>query len=134
MLVKSKIKRNLYFEIKDRVTEERFNGVKVIRKTQKTKVFGLDETKQTRDLLMEILRDRMDNHKAKFISPIIFNELTTLEVKKNGRIEHSANAHDDQIFSYLLALGPEYQREKETEKYHGGDPRRRRFQSSSDSS
>ena len=104
MLVKSKIKRNLYFEIKDRVTEERFNGVKVIRKTQKTKVFGLDETKQTRDLLMEILRDRMDNHKAKFISPIIFNELTTLEVKKNGRIEHSANAHDDQIFSYLMAL------------------------------
>lgn len=104
MLVKSKIKRNLYFEIKDRVTEERFNGVKVIRKTQKTKVFGLDETKQTRDILMEILRDRMDHHKAKFISPILFNELTTLEVKKNGRIEHASNAHDDQVFSYLMAL------------------------------
>lgn len=104
MLVKSKIKRNLYFEIKDRVTEERFNGVKVIRKTQKTKVFGLDETKQTRDVLMEILRDRMDHHKAKFISPILFNELTTLEVKKNGRIEHASNAHDDQVFSYLMAL------------------------------
>lgn len=104
LLVKSKIKRNLYFEIKDRVTEERFDGVKVIRKSQKTKVFGLDETKQTRELLMEILRDRMENHKAKFISPIIFNELTTLEMKKNGRIEHSANAHDDQVFSYLLAL------------------------------
>lgn len=53
---------------------------------------------------MGILRDRMDNHKAKFISPILYNELCTLEVKKNGRIEHSANAHDDQIFSYLLAL------------------------------
>ena len=27
-----------------------------------------------------------------------------MEVKKTGRIDHSANTHDDQIFSYLLAL------------------------------
>ena len=53
---------------------------------------------------MEILKERMINHKAKFVSPIIYKELTTLEVKKNGRIEHSSNAHDDQIFSMLLAL------------------------------
>lgn len=53
---------------------------------------------------MEILKERMEKHKAKFISPIIFDELTTLEVKRNGRIEHADNAHDDQIFSYLLAL------------------------------
>ena len=46
----------------------------------------------------------MNNHKAKFVSPIIYNELCTLEVKKNGRIEHASNAHDDQIFSMLLAL------------------------------
>ncbi|MDD3121920.1 MAG: hypothetical protein PHC62_00225 [Candidatus Izemoplasmatales bacterium] len=103
-LVKSKIKRNLYFEIKDRVMEERFNGVKVVKSTQKVKVYGLDQTKSTRELLMEILKDRMEYHKAKFISPIIFNELVTLEVKKNGRIEHADNAHDDQIFSYLIAL------------------------------
>lgn len=71
---------------------------------KKVKVYGYDETKQNRERLMEILRDRMTNHKAKIISPIIYNELVTLEVKKNGRIEHSANAHDDQIFSWLLAL------------------------------
>lgn len=46
----------------------------------------------------------MQYHKAKFVSPIIYNELCTLEVKKNGRIEHASNAHDDQIFSMLLAL------------------------------
>ena len=40
----------------------------------------------------------------KFISPIIYNELCTLEVKKNGRIEHCDKGHDDQIFSYLAAL------------------------------
>lgn len=104
ILLKTRIKRNLYFEIKDRVTEERYDGIRIVKKTQKVKVYGFDETKASREKLMEILRDRVDNHKGKFISPIIYNELTTLEVKKNGKIEHSNNAHDDQIFSYLMAL------------------------------
>jgi hypothetical protein len=104
ILKKSKIKRNLYFEIKDRVTEERMEGMTVNRRKQKVKVYGFDETKNSRNLLMEILRDRMDNHKARFIANILYEELCTLEVKKNGKIEHADNAHDDQIFSYLMAL------------------------------
>lgn len=104
LLIKTKIKRNLYFEIKDRVIEERFDGFKTEKKTKKVKVYGFDETRDSRNLLMEIMRDRVDNHKAKVISPLIYDELTTLEVKKNGRIEHSSNAHDDQVFSWLLAL------------------------------
>lgn len=103
-LIKTKIKRNLYYEIKDRVIEERFDGMNTIKRTKKTKVYGFDETKKSRELLMEILRDRMENHKAKFIANIIYQELVTLEVKKNGRIEHASNAHDDQIFSLLMAL------------------------------
>lgn len=103
-LIKTKVKRNLYYEIKDRVFEERSNGVTTVKQTKRVKVYGFDETKSSRELLMGILRERMENHKAKFISPIIYNELCTLEVKKNGRIEHSTNGHDDQIFSYLLAL------------------------------
>lgn len=85
--------------------------------TKKVKVYGFDETKTSRELLMGILRDRMDNHKAKFISPIIYSELCTLEVKKNGRIEHSNNAHDDQIFSYLLALYMWYEGKDLMERY-----------------
>ena len=104
VLVKSKIKKNLYFEIKDRVIEERFDGIHAVKKSTKVKCYGYDETKENREKLMEILRERMEHHKAKFVSPIIYNELTTLEVKKNGRIEHSNTAHDDQIFSMLLAL------------------------------
>ena len=104
ILKKSKIKRNLYYEIKDRVTEERMEGMTVNKRKQKVKVYGFDETKNSRNLLMEILRDRMDNHKGKFIANIIYEELCTLEVKKNGRIEHADNAHDDQIFSYLMSL------------------------------
>ena len=95
-LIKTKIKRNLYYEIKERCYEERAQGMTITKMNKKVKVYGYDETKANRELLMGILRDRMDNHKAKFISPIIYNELCTLEVKKNGRIEHSSNAHDDQ--------------------------------------
>ena len=46
----------------------------------------------------------MNFHKDKFISPTIYNELRGLEVKKNGKVEHSELTHDDQIFSYLMAL------------------------------
>ena len=116
-LIKTKIKRNLYYEIKDRVFEERVQGMTLQKMTKKVKVYGYDETKQSRELLMSILRDRMDNHKAKFISPIIYNELCTLEVKKNGRIEHTSNAHDDQVFSYLLALYIWYEGKDLMERY-----------------
>lgn len=103
-LVTTSIKKNLYYEIKDKVIEERFNGTASMKKTQKVKVYGLDSTKAIRDLLMEVLRERMDYHKDKFVSPIIYQELEGLEIKKGDRIEHSANSHDDQIFSWLMAL------------------------------
>lgn len=103
-LMKTNIKKNLYYEIKDRVVEERFtNGISTKAK-QRTKVYGLDSTKSIRDLLMEILRERMEYHKDKFVSPILYRELEGLEVKRNGKIEHSNNTHDDQVFSYLLGL------------------------------
>ncbi len=104
LLTKPDIKRNLYYEIKDRVFEERHDGIKTFKNTKKVKVYGSDNTKQNRLKLMEILSERMRYHKDKFVSEIIYNELAQLEVKKNGRIEHADNGHDDQVFSYLWAL------------------------------
>lgn len=43
-------------------------------------------------------------HKDKFIAPILHQQLESMEVKKNGKVEHSQNSHDDQVFSYLMAL------------------------------
>ena len=116
-LVKTKIKRNLYYEYKDRVLEERSQGATIQKMTRKVKIYGFDNTNRSRTLLMDILRDRMENHKAKFISPIIYNELCTLEVKKNGRIEHADKHHDDQVFSYLIALYVWYEGEDLMERY-----------------
>lgn len=103
-LLTTNIKRNLYFSFKDRVIEERYGGTEVVRKKQLTKVYGSDSTHEERNKLMDILRSRVDFHKDKIISRTIYEELCGMEVKKNGKIEHSSNTHDDQVFSWLWAL------------------------------
>lgn len=103
-LLQTSIRKNLFYTIKDKVVEERIVGSAIHKRTQKTKVYGSDSTKAEREKLMEILRDRVEYHKDKIISPIIYEELCGLEVKKNGKIEHSTNTHDDQVFSWLWAL------------------------------
>ena len=103
-LLETKLKPNLYFEIKDRIIEEKNDGIRVVRKKQKTKVFGLDSSKDKRDLLIELLRERVQYHKDKFVSPVIYDEMQHMETKRNGKVEHSSTSHDDQVFSYLMAL------------------------------
>lgn len=104
LLKDSAIKKNLYYEIKDKVDTERYDGTKTIHVKRKVKRYGTVNTRDTRNLLIELLHNRVMHHKDKFIAPILHNELTTFEVKKNGKQEHAANAHDDQLFSYLMAL------------------------------
>lgn len=104
-LRKAGLTKNLYFEDKEKIIEERFEGPGAIKKTKKLmKVYGLDSSKNVRELLIEILRERMDNHKDKFISKRLYDEFIGLEVKRNGKIEHSNNTHDDLTFAYLMAL------------------------------
>lgn len=98
------LKKNLYYEIKDQVVEERQDGVHAYKHKVRTKVYGLNSTKSIRQLLIDILIERVENHKDKIISPIIYNELLGMEIKRNGKVEHSSATHDDQIFSMLMAL------------------------------
>lgn len=103
ILAKTNVRKNLYYEIKDKVTEEKFNGTTVTKTKVKTRVFGLDNSKDMRMMLMDILQERVAHHKDKFIAPILLKELRGLQVIK-GRIDHSTRSHDDQLFSYLMAL------------------------------
>lgn len=103
-LKETKVKKNLYYEMKERVLEESILNGRVVKNKKLTKVYGLDNTKDIRDELIEILRERMTYHKDKFISKTLYDELRGLEIKKNGRVDHSDLTHDDQIFSYLMAL------------------------------
>ena len=103
-LVKTTIKKNLYYEIKEKVVEESFDGYRVSKNKKMVKVYGLDSTRDVRARLIEILYDRVAHHKDKFIAPILYDEMSTMEVKRNGKVEHSDTTHDDQVFSYLMAM------------------------------
>ena len=103
-LVKTTIKKNLYYEIKEKVVEESFDGYRVSKNKKMVKVYGLDSTRDVRARLIEILYERVAHHKDKFIAPILYDEMSTMEVKKNGKVEHSDTTHDDQVFSYLMAM------------------------------
>lgn len=113
------IKQNLYYEIKDRVIEEVSDAFgRVVRRKQRTKVYGLDSSKDMRDLLIEILRERMERHKDKFNSPVLLDELSKMVVKRNGKVEHSENSHDDLVFSLLMALYVWYEGKNIKENFH----------------
>jgi hypothetical protein len=117
-LIKSRIRNNLYFEIKERVIEERPDGFRTRKKKQMTKVYGVDNTKEVREQLMDLLTDRVKDHYDKFVSPILLEELKNLEIKKTGRIEHSINSHDDSTFSYLYSIYPIYYGKNVRENWH----------------
>ena len=74
------------------------------KQSRKVKVYGLDSNKSIRARLIEILMERVRYHKDKFVSPILHDEMKSMQVKKNGKVEHSDKTHDDQVFSYLMAL------------------------------
>lgn len=117
-LIPTTIKKNLYYEIKDKVIEETMmGGGSIHKRTQRTKVYGLDSTKTVRDTLIQILRERMECHKDKFVARVIYDELRGMECKRNGKIEHSSNTHDDSIFALLMALYVWYEGKDVMERY-----------------
>ena len=117
-LIKAGLKKNLYYEIKDVVQEDRMDGVHAYRQKIRTKVYGLNSTKDVRKTLIDLVIDRVERHKDKVLSPIIYNELLGMEVKpRTGKVEHSDSTHDDQVFSWALALYVWYEGTNLTERY-----------------
>ena len=103
-LVKSNIKKNLFFTIKDRVVEEQvINGI-VHRRQQKVKVYGFDSSKSGRAELFELVNDRVSYHKDKVIDARIHEELCALKMDVKGRIDHPVGGHDDLVIAWALAL------------------------------
>lgn len=118
MLIKTSIKKNLYYEIKDRIDEEQFDGVTVKRRPKKCKVYGSTSGKNKRNQLIELLHQRVQHHRDKFNSKDIYDELCTMVVKPNGKVEHADDAHDDLVFSYLWALYVFYYGEDLATRFH----------------
>ena len=90
--------------MKDKIVEESMVRGQLYRATKRTKVYGLTSTHEVRNQLIELLRERVNYHKDKFICKTILEEMRGMEVKRNGKVEHSDLSHDDCIFSMLLSL------------------------------
>lgn len=104
-LKKTSIKKNLYYELKERVISETVQLTGGIRQNKQiVKVYGLDSGKEVRARLIELLQERVQYHKDKFVDKTLLNEMKAMVVKKSGKVEHSNLTHDDQVFSYLMAL------------------------------
>ncbi|MBR6289374.1 MAG: hypothetical protein IKR19_08565 [Acholeplasmatales bacterium] len=88
------------------------------RRSAKVKVYGVNSTKEVRARLIELLMERVRYHKDKFIAPILHKEMASMQVKKSGKVEHSDNSHDDQVFSYLMALYVWYDGKNLAENFH----------------
>lgn len=103
-LVKSNVKKNLFFTIKDRVIEEQVLSGVVHRTNQKVKVYGFDSSKNNRAELFDLVNDRVEYHKDKVIEPRIHEELCALRMDPKGRIDHPVGGHDDLVIAWALAL------------------------------
>jgi len=118
ILLKTPVKKNLYYEIKDRVDEEQFDGITVRKRPRKCRVYGSTSTHQKRNELIELLHQRVQHHRDKFATRELYDELCTMVVKPNGKTEHADDAHDDLIFSYLWALYVFYHGEDLATRFH----------------
>ena len=103
-MVKTSVKKNLYYEIKEKAVEERFDGYRVNSVKKLVKVYGLDSNKSVRAQLIDLLMERSRLHRDKFVAQILYDEMSMMVVKNSGKVEHSDRTHDDQVFSLLMAL------------------------------
>lgn len=76
----------------------------VNRSGNKTKVFGIDTNESSRVIMLDLLAEKMNTRPDIFVSNFILEQISGLEVKKNGKIEHADGGHDDILFAYLVGL------------------------------
>ena len=99
---------NLYFDHTKELTGNIDDGVdsKGFLKQQafNRRLYGVYTEKASRELMMNILFERVAKYKGKFICNGIINDLLNLTKNKNGKIEALSGQHDDNIMSFLIGL------------------------------
>lgn len=98
---KPEILNRMYSEFKEHIGEiKQRDGTNIKQKT-KTRVYGVDTTGKTRQQMMDLLPELINNEPEKFVSPYIFDDIRGLEFR-NGRIDHKVDGHDDSLMAYLI--------------------------------
>lgn len=108
-LLHTDIRGNIYFDsskdyINDHVDDRLDAKGFLQRQAARRKLYGVWTGKDSRSIMLSILEAHMKEHKDKFVTESIIDNILSLVRKKNGRIEHADGFHDDSLFSYLIAM------------------------------
>jgi hypothetical protein len=96
--MKTKLEKNLFFHSREKAEKK----VGQASSKSRVKVYGIDTSSKSRDLMIDILKKDVVENPAFFRMKKLYDQVRTLERNKNGKIEHSSNSHDDVLFGYLL--------------------------------
>lgn len=96
------IEPRMHREDREALGEKKQTNGFTIRQKTKTIAYGVDTNAVTRKQMFDLLPEIVDTEYDKFISPNLYDNLASLEKKKNGKIEHSSSGHDDSLMAYLI--------------------------------
>jgi hypothetical protein len=96
------IEPRMVFEERESFGEKTQKNGFTVRKKTKNLIYGIDTNSRTRKLMFELLPEIIETEYDKIISPKLYEDIAGLERKKNGKVEHADNAHDDNLMSYLI--------------------------------
>lgn len=97
-----KIESRMYREKKEALGEKKTQNGFIVKKKTDTISYGVDTNNITRKQMLDMLPEIVDTEYDKFVSPNIYDDLSTLERKKTGKVEHSSSGHDDTLMAYLI--------------------------------
>ena len=102
-LLRTDVASRLYYEYKETQAERKVSNGLVVKKKTKTKIYGVNTDKNSRDkMINEILRNIVNNEPEVVVSKYIYENIKNLERKKTGKIEHREGEKDDVLFAYLV--------------------------------
>lgn len=74
----------------------------IIKRKRKNISYGVSTNPTSRKLMFELLPEIIDYEYDKIVAQELYDEIAALEMKKNGKIEHSSDGHDDVLMAYLV--------------------------------
>lgn len=101
------IVNRIYYEYREQLATDiqyDMRDVKYSKRKQQIIRYGVTTDSVSRNLMLDILTDHVDNLPQSLATPFIYADIKGLERNKKGKIEHGIGQHDDSLFSYLIGI------------------------------
>ena len=103
LIKNERIEPRIFYLEKEKVAE-RTIGKQVLRTKSKVRVYGVDTTATSREVMMRHLFQIVDELPHLVTLEAVQDEIRTLQRKKTGKIEHRSGFHDDRLMAWLMAV------------------------------